>query len=91
MIATLLDFFPDHLDYIPWLVLIVMHFLFCIIFFLLNCSRLESYRQRKVGVDEVDTEMTRDLTPFEVKLLESQEVMMTRGKVFKSERFVHIC
>jgi hypothetical protein len=43
--------------------------------------RVESYKKRIIGVDEVDMEMTRELTEWEKHLLQSQEVVEVRGKV----------
>ncbi|XP_038063286.1 uncharacterized protein LOC119733978 [Patiria miniata] len=45
-----------------------------------QAMRLCSYEQRKCGVSDLDEQLTRDLTDFEKHLLESQEVIVIRGK-----------
>lgn len=42
---------------------------------------MDSYQDRKTGKDDVDVEMAREMTEFELKLLETNELIQTRGKV----------
>ena len=51
------------------------------VYFSSNIYRLVSYQQRKIGVDAVSLEMMRQLSDWEKKLLETQELLQVRGKV----------
>ena len=51
------------------------------VYFSSNICRLVSYQQRKIGVDVVSLEMIRQLSDWEKKLLETQELLQVRGKV----------
>lgn len=42
---------------------------------------MDAYQVRKKGKDDIDVEMMRQMTEFEIKLLENNELIQTRGKV----------
>lgn len=48
---------------------------------LLDYCRIEEYKARKTDADEVTTELMAELTRFEKKLIERQDVLEIRGKV----------
>lgn len=43
--------------------------------------RLSAYGKRRSGMTDLDEAMTRELTEWEAMLVESQEILETRGKV----------
>jgi len=51
--------------------------------------RISSYYSRKTGVDDIGLELRGELAEFECQLLERQDMVVIRGKVFIKFCFVY--
>ena len=75
---------------VEWIYFLRLHYVVLDILYNLLIIRLDNYFKRKKGISAVDCEMM-DLTKFEQKLAELQEVVEIRGKVSIFCSFTFVC